>query len=52
MASWYNAFGGGGGGVKVDGDGPQRPDDFTGDGYGGGGYYYDDGLPGVVLLER
>ena len=51
---YYNGkqFGGGGGGVLVDGAGP-RPSNFQGQGYGGGasGGYYEDGLPGVILME-
>ena len=45
--------GGGGGGVLVDEDGP-RAEEWTGQGYGGGGCgenFYTKGLPGVVLLE-
>ena len=43
-------YGGGGGGVLVNGEGPTRPrGQFDGEGYGGGGYR--DGLPGVVLIE-
>lgn len=46
--SWY---GGGGGGVMVDGSGPET-DRYNGQGYGGGGNgWYADGLPGLVLLE-
>ena len=50
---------GGGGGVLVDGEGPQRDNDNQGEGYGGGGSSRTDsnnalrheGLPGVILLE-
>ena len=45
--------GGGGGGVLVDEEGP-RAEEWTGQGYGGGGCgknLWTQGLPGVVLLE-
>ena len=42
--------GGGGGGVFVNGFGPDSSE-YEGKGYGGGGYYSNDGLPGVLLLE-
>ena len=43
-------YGGGGGGVLVNGEEPTRPrGQFDGEGYGGGGYH--EGLPGVVLIE-
>ena len=45
--------GGGGGGLLVDGAGPQASK-YQGQGYGGGanGYYTDpDGLPGLILIE-
>ena len=51
-------YGGGGGGVLVNGDGPQRYSDIQGEGYGGGGgphkvsgVWHYDGLPGVILME-
>ena len=47
-------YGGGGGGILIDGKGPTNYDEATGDGYGGGGQgvtYDDDGLEGVILLE-
>ena len=46
-------YAGGAGGILVDDIGPTRPDYQTGEGYGGGGYYYSDpnGLPGVILLD-
>ena len=49
---YYNGKQFGGGGVLVDGAGP-RPSNFQGQGYGGGasGGYYEDGLPGVILME-
>ena len=50
--------GGGGGGVLVDGEGPHRPHQGTGQGYGGGGEgsretteFTFEGLQGVVLIE-
>ena len=47
-------FGGGGGGLLVNGEGPQRDFQFVGEGYGGGGdgsggYGY--GMQGVILME-
>ena len=42
--------GGGGGGVLVDGIGPSGPSGH-GEGYGAGGSYYQDGYPGVIILE-
>ena len=51
-------YGGGGGGVLVNGDGPQRDSVNQGEGYGAGGgphfvsgvgHY--DGFPGVILME-
>ena len=53
---WHSYSGGGGGGVLVDGEGPQETTGVRGQGYGGGGngYYgvwYGEGLQGVVLLE-
>ena len=48
----YGNIGGAGGGVLVNAIGPPRPDDENGQGYGGGGWYYNrDGLPGVVVLD-
>ena len=51
-------FGGGGGGVLVNGAGPAEWDNTQGQGYGGGGCAYDSqgnlvfiGLRGVILLE-
>ena len=52
-------YGGGAGGVKVDGSSPDaggcRPDDngqcLDGEGYGAGSYTGRDGLPGLVLLD-
>ena len=52
-------WGGGGGGVLIDGQGPQREhndrgDDRQGEGYGGGGGYGGwgtPGLPGAVILD-
>ena len=55
-ASQYNAYfyGGGGGGILVNGEGPQMYSDHQGQGYGGGGCQslsnYG-GLPGVILVE-
>ena len=44
--------GGGGGGVKVDDTGPERPNNLAGEGYGAGSYYGSSrGLPGAVLLD-
>ena len=45
---WH--MGGGGGGVLVNGRGPQRRSHYQGEGYGGGGGW-NEGLPGVVLIE-
>ena len=47
------ASGGGGGGVLINMQGPDRPTDNMGEGYGGGGNYYNDdsGLPGAVILD-
>ena len=42
-------YGGGGGGIIVDGEKPER-NEFQGEGFGGGGGGYG-GLPGCVLLE-
>ena len=48
---FYDNFGGGGGGVMVDGAGPQA-NEFQGQGYGGGGDGGGlHGLQGVILLE-
>ena len=50
-------FGGGGGGVLVNGEGPTRPcAPNDGEGYGAGGGRVEcgdepDGLPGVILIE-
>ena len=51
-------YGGGGGGVLVDAEGPERISVTQGEGYGGGGcyierdaYYLGVGLPGVILME-
>ena len=54
-------FGGGGGGVLINGEGPMRDSDNQGEGYGGGGcghpsngnrrQWIEEGLPGVILLE-
>ena len=49
-----SCFGGGGGGVLVDGQGPVGYSSFQGQGYGGGASgssTYPDGLPGVILME-
>ena len=43
-------YGGGGGGVLVDGIGPTGGDVRQGEGYGAGGGY-DDAYPGVIILE-
>ena len=46
--------GGGGGGVLINGRGPERESKAVGQGYGGGGAYNGTGirgLPGVVLIE-
>jgi len=44
---------GGGGGILVNGEGPQDPDHYLGAGYGGGGGGGTDALghPGVILIE-
>ena len=58
----YNNLGGGGGGILVDGQGPERTAMTQGEGFGGGGAPVDEncwdcsigqewGLEGVVLLE-
>merc|ERR1711874_31013 len=54
----YSNYGGGGGGVLVDGAGPAEWDVNQGQGYGGGGCYYNSqgdrvqiGLSGVILME-
>ena len=48
----FSIYGGGGGGVLVNGEGPTRPCPRSGmgEGYGGGGSYCN-GLPGVILIE-
>ena len=43
-------MGGGGGGVLVDGSGPQQTE-YDGQGYGGGKGYSGHPRPGLVLLE-
>ena len=51
--AYDGSYGGGGGGVLVDGEGPMYSD-YQGSGYGGGGSGYDtyeSGLPGVILIE-
>ena len=51
-ANGYN-YGGGGGGVLVNDQGP-KPSSYQGQGYGGGGNGYSaypDGMPGVILIE-
>merc|ERR1712110_10559 len=55
---YHGSCGGGGGGVLVNGAGPDEWDTTQGQGYGGGGCYYnsqgtivDVGLRGVILLE-
>ena len=45
----YDHFGGGGGGVLVDGFGPTGTK-YQGEGYGSGGGG-GEGLPGIILLE-
>ena len=48
----YYTYGGGAGGVLVNGEGPTRP--FApndGEGYGAGGWWQGHGLPGVILIE-
>ena len=57
----YEHWGGGGGGVLINGDGPMRDSDYQGEGYGGGGCghrsngskweWIETGLQGVNLLE-
>ena len=50
--SYSGYAGGGGGGVLINGVGPDRYNKHQGQGYGGGGgRYYKDGQPGVVILE-
>ena len=44
-------WGGGGGGVIVNGEKPTGEHSFTGEGYGGGGCFVDKGLPGCVLIN-
>ena len=44
-------YGGGGGGVIIDGNGPSGGHGSVGQGYGAGGSYYEEGLPGVIVLE-
>ena len=44
-------WGGGGGGVAVNGEKPTGEHSFTGEGYGGGGCFVDKGLPGCVLIN-
>lgn len=46
-------YGGGGGGVLVDGSGPLGPCMYFGEGYGGGANVCDSegGLSGVILLD-
>ena len=52
-----NGYGGGGGGVLIDGQGPDRPEFNVGEGFGGGGWYFSSanpgccGLPGAVILD-
>ena len=48
----YGAFGGGGGGVLIDGLGPTGGGVAHGDGYGGGGGgYKEPGHKGVIILD-
>ena len=62
LAGWYtDVYGGGGGGVLVDGVGPDRESTCQGEGYGGGAgaltsFQHNNlvghlGLPGVILVE-
>ena len=54
VVSQLQHYGGGGGGVLVNGDGPQRDERTQGEGYGGGGggcAFTKEGLPGVILIE-
>ena len=47
-----NVYGGGGGGVMVDGKGPDYLSDNPGYGWGGGGGGYSGmGSPGAILIE-
>ena len=45
----YNK-GGGGGGVMINGQGPEA-EKYYGQGYGGGGYFGAYGLDGVIIVE-
>ena len=48
----FSGYGGGGGGILVNGEKPSCGSEYCGEGFGGGsGFYRDDGLPGCVLLE-
>merc|ERR1712113_687037 len=44
-------FGGGGGGILVNGEKPSSGNQHMGEGFGGGGRYHDSGFPGCVLIE-
>jgi len=53
-SGFYGITGGGGGGILVDGKGPETSamlDITAGEGYGGGGTSLQWGKPGIVLLE-
>ena len=47
----YVGYGGGGGGILVNGEKPVNGDFHYGEGFGGGGYLRGNGLPGCVLVE-
>ena len=44
-------FGGGGGGILVNGEKPSGGNEYQGEGFGGGGRQSYRGLPGCVLIE-
>merc|ERR1712037_634904 len=47
----YNGgYGGGGGGLLVNGEKPTGGNEYFGEGFGGGGYHGNNGLPGCVLI--
>ena len=47
----YPTYGGGGGGILIDGYGPSGGEDGRGQGYGGGGGGFQSGNPGVIVFE-
>ena len=48
----YNSYGGGGGGILVNGEKPSGGNEHYGEGFGGGGWGINGaGFPGCVLIE-